>query len=458
MKAIKNTIIIYIISMLMIFTIIFPNDSNAATTDYNSKENGFISFNNAPRKYFVVSSKKLEDVKIRVKDNNQIELIQLYKIDSKGKKKEVDLSAPKGEPEDQQRDDQTYAISHEKVLKGKTHSFYLKIKDKTGNIHYSKFRVRVKTKTVKGKKVSYYAIDDSPRVIHWKVNNNKVTFEVKDNAGTKYVKLLDLNNNNKEVKKFENLKAGAVSVTIDITKFKEVNGVYKLKIITADIGKTPQTATRTVYFKIPEVTKKEPTTNTSNKNTTTSTKTKNVSRFMASLEKMSQQVQKDYKAKKYWKYSSGGTPKQYKIKIKSTFTEAAKTTRATNCADYVMWGLNECGVLKANQKFYGNDSGGITYKKPGVKEALQKYATIKKVGNKTAKQLIAEGKLKKGDICIYKGHTNVYIGKHKWYDAGRRHGSQGEGTSWNYTFKTLGPTKGTESWKVTYIIRLKDQT
>lgn len=314
MKAIKNTIIINLISMLMIFAIILPNYSSAATTtDYNPEKNGFISFNNAPRKYFVVSSDKLEDVKIRIKDNNQIDLIKLYKIDSKGKKKEVDLSAPKGEPEDQQRHDQLYAISHEKLLKGKTQSFYLKIKDKTGNIHYSKFRVRVKTKTVKGKKVSYYAIDDSPRVIHWKVNNNKVTFEVKDNGGSKYAKVLDLNNNNKEVKKFENLKAGAASVTIDITDFTKVNGVYKLKIITADRGKTPQTATRTVYFKIPEITKKEPakdTTNTTKPTNTTSAKTKNVSGFMAQLEKISQQVQKDYKAKKYWKYSSARNTKK----------------------------------------------------------------------------------------------------------------------------------------------------
>lgn len=461
MRTMKNTIII--ISILMIFTIIFPKDSSAATTtDYNPEKNGFIAFNNAPRKAFIVSSNKLEDVKIRIKDNNQIDLIQLYKIDSKGKKKEVDLSAPKGEPEDQQRHEQVYAISHEKVLKGKTQSFYLKIKDKTGNIQYSKFRIRVKTKTVKGKKISRYSIDDSPRVIHWKVSNNKVTFEVKDNAGTKYVKIFDLNDNNKEVKKFENLKAGATSVTIDITKFKEVNGIYKLKIIAADIGKTPQTATRTVYFKIPEITKKEPVTDpteTTNTNKTPSTSTKNVSTFLANLEKISQQIQKDYKAGRPWKYTNGRNSIN-KLPMKKTFKGAlASNVRTTNCSCCVLWALHECGILSADQKFYGNSKSKIHYTKgKNVKATVKKYATITKVGNKTAGQLIKEGKLKRGDICTYKSHTNAYIGNHKWYDGGRRFGSQGEGTYSNYTFKTIGPTKGTEHKKVTYIIRLKDQT
>lgn len=156
-----------------------------------------------------------------------------------------------------------------------------------------------------------------------------------------------------------------------------------------------------------------------------------------------------------------GTPKKYKLKVQLTFAKAAKTTRATNCADYVMWALHDCGILEANHKFYGNSSGGITYKwnkTTNVRGRIKQYATFKKVGNKTAKQLIAENKLKKGDICTYKGHTNVYVGNHKWYDAGQRHGSQGEGSSANYTFKTFGPTKGPESRTVTYIIRLNDQT
>ena len=73
--------------------------------------------------------------------------------------------------------------------------------------------------------------------------------------------------------------------------------------------------------------------------------------------------------------------------------------------------------------------------------------------------MIVPDKLKKGDICLYKGHTNVYAGNNKWYDAGRRFDVNGYGTRTNYTFTTLGPIKGgTSSKTVTYIIRLKDQS
>ena len=438
MKMISKNIII-IISILILSTIVYSNYCYASTSDE------FTSFNNAPRKSFSVSSDKLADVTITIKDNNGISSVKLYSADSEGKKgKEINFSSSNTKDSKQH----IYTLSHKNLLKGKTKSFYIQIKDTSGNIQYSGFRVCVKTKTVKNKKVKYYSIDDSPRVQDWRVSGSKVSFIVKDLGGTKYAKVQDANNANKEIDKFESLAKGEAKVTIDMSKFKTSDGIYKLRIVTEDNNK--QQAIRKVYFKMNVV------------KTTTTSKDKNVSSFMASLEKISQQVQKDYKAGKKWKYTNG-VNSENKLPFKYTFEEALKTnTRTTNCADYVMWALHECGIFSANQKFYGNNSGGITYKKNSetkVEKTLKENATIIKVGNKTAAQLVKAGKLKKGDICLYKGHTNVYAGNNKWYDAGRRFDVNGYGTRTNYTFTTLGPIKGgTSSKTVTYIIRLKDQS
>lgn len=127
-----------------------------------------------------------------------------------------------------------------------------------------------------------------------------------------------------------------------------------------------------------------------------------------------------------------------------------------------MWALHDCGIFTADQKFYGNNSGGITYKNPShtkVKTTLKKYATLTRIGGKKRpKTLVKEGKLKRGDILTYKGHTNVYAGNGKWYDAGRRMGQNVKGTRTNYTFTTLGPLKITYNQPTYYIIRLKNQT
>ncbi len=484
-KMISKSIIVIIITSLIILMCSMANYSNANAP-------GFISFNNAPRKYMVASEDKLADITVRIEDNNGINYAKLYKVDAKGKKTEIKFSTTNTSDKTKH----IYTMSHKNMLKGKDQDFYIEAKDNTGNIIKSSFKVVVKSKQVTVKKttydkkkkknvtknvkqtVKYYAVNDSPRVINWVSSGNNVIVGIKDNGGTKATKIQDMNNNNKEIYNLKNLAKGEARVTLDMTKFKAVNGNYKLKIIATD--HTGYQATRTVFFgmnvTVPkQETKKETTkkTNTSKTTTKTTTKTKyenvttttkiskdkNVSSFMAALEKISQQVQKDYKAGRPWKYTNG--PKSInKLPMKKTFKGAlSSNVRTTNCSCCVLWALNECGILGARQKFYGNSSGGIHYTKNGkVKETLQKYATITKVGNKTAKQLIKEGKLKKGDICTYKSHTNAYIGNHKWYDGGRRFGSQGKGTYSNYTFKTLGPTKGTENKKVTYIIRLKDQS
>lgn len=224
----------------MIIGIISPiyADANSA---------GFQTFNNAPRKSFTVDSDKLADVKITLKDNNKINLAELYSVDNQGKnEKKINFSSANTKNEVKH----IYTLSHEKLLKGETKRFYIKIKDGSGNVQYSTFKVCVNTKTVNGNQVSYYKIDDSPRVINWEANDKKVTFDVKDMSGVKYVKIQDINKNNEEIYHFENLKATTTSLTMDMNKFTAVDGKYSLKIIAADMGEIPEKSTRTVSFRI----------------------------------------------------------------------------------------------------------------------------------------------------------------------------------------------------------------
>jgi len=352
-------------------------------------------------------------------------------------------------------------MSHEKMLKGKTKKFYIKVTDKTGNVLATEFRICAKTNP------DHYAIDDGPRIVNWTANGNSVSLGVKDNEGTKYVKIQDANNSNTEIHRFNNLAKGEAKVTIDLTKFKKVDDIYNLRIVAEDAGKTNEQSIRRLAFKVKEVAQSKPSNNTSsnsnktNNNKVTNTKGKNVTSFVAALEKISQRVQSDYKKGIKWKYTNGKDSENH-LPFKYTFQAALKTnTLNTNCADYVMWALHDCGIFTANQKFYGNNSGGITFKEPQktkVKETLKKYATIKKAGGVRPKTLAKQGKIKRGDILTYHGHTNVYAGNGKWYDAGRRKDQNGHGSMSNYTFTTLGPIKSDYNNPTCYVIRLKNQT
>lgn len=238
----RKIITIQIISIMMVIGMI-----SFSYADANSA--GFQTFNNAPRKSFTVNSDKLADVKITLKDNNKINSVELYSVDEAGKnQKKIEFSNADTKNEVKH----IYTLSHEKLLKGQTKRFYIKIKDGSGNVQYSTFKVCVNTKTVNGNQVSYYKIDDSPRVINWEANDKKVNFDVKDMSGIKYVKIQDRNNQNKEIYNFENLKASITSLTIDMNKFKAIDDKYSLKIITADMGEIPEKSTRTVSFRILE--------------------------------------------------------------------------------------------------------------------------------------------------------------------------------------------------------------
>lgn len=221
--------IIILISIFIAGAFVFSNYS------YASEE---LKMNNAPRKYFKVDTKKLADVKVTIKDNNGISSVKLYGGESWN---DESLTKDPIQSNDKINEKEyTFKLSHKNLLKGKEKYFYIEIKDGSGNIQNSRFRVYVK----KGK----YAIDDAPRVKGFSISGNKMSFIVRDAGGSKYVKILDLNNNNKQIKYFTKLKKGDAPVEIDISKCKEKDGQYKLKIITEDRYKV--SASRTISFRL----------------------------------------------------------------------------------------------------------------------------------------------------------------------------------------------------------------
>ncbi len=436
-----------IIFIILTISIIIPNYVNANSV-------GFKSFNNAPRKNFTVQSNKYADVKMTIKDDNKISSVDLYIVKANGTKKKVTFSSSNANTKNSQ--EHIYTLSHKNLLEGKTKQFYIKIKDKTGNVQNSYFRVVAKTEKVNNKTKHYYAIDDGPRVINWTVkNNNTISFDVKDNAGTKVVKVQDANKNNKEIYNFKNLKAGTITKNIGISKFKAVNNIYKIKVITIDSGSAAQQSVRTLYFTLPEKTSTGKAKQTTPSTPSTSTN-KNVTSFISALDSISKQLEKDIKAGHKWTYSKNG--------ISTTFKSAINNNnRHINCADYVMWGLRKSGILASNQKFYFSSTmKKIVYSNNSVskvKQTLNKYVTIINAGNKLPSELIKKDKIKKGDILLYDkgGHMNVYAGDKKFYDGGRREGKTGDYVNGKYVYKTFGPIKvnTTSGYRALYIIRLK---
>ena len=149
-----------------------------------------------------------------------------------------------------------------------------------------------------------------------------------------------------------------------------------------------------------------------------SSKTTNVSSFIESLDFISKKVEEDYRNSQIsnWTYHNS--------RESATFEKAQKkNNKRTNCAVYINWALKEIGAMKTNQKFWKasvelSGANKIVWKN-GAEATIRQYADIILV-RKTPNQLLKEGNLKKGDICLWTAqHTNAYAGDKKWYDAGR---------------------------------------
>lgn len=147
-----------------------------------------------------------------------------------------------------------------------------------------------------------------------------------------------------------------------------------------------------------------------------------------------------------WVYSNSN--------LKNTFEEAREKARKTNCAMYVAWCMQEFGTLKKGQYFYSNWNGKLTCSST-VRERLEKYYDIYRIGKD-----LSEKDIKPGDICLWKGHTNVYAGKNSqgkrlWYDLGHNQTSDNKAESGPFV---RGIRVGNMGWtELTTVLRLKDQ-
>lgn len=140
--------------------------------------------------------------------------------------------------------------------------------------------------------------------------------------------------------------------------------------------------------------------------------------------------------------------------LKGSLAAAEQSAKRTNCAHGVCLVLQEIGLLKKGQIFFGNKSGELSCNGT-VRKQIEKGFDIIKTGGKKSKDL----DLKPGDICLFKGHTNIYAGKDEngktfWYDFGR---DQTKAKKPGSVF-VKSVRKGEINWAViTVILRVKDQ-
>lgn len=140
--------------------------------------------------------------------------------------------------------------------------------------------------------------------------------------------------------------------------------------------------------------------------------------------------------------------------LKGSLAAAKQSAKRTNCAHGVCLVLQEIGLLKKGQIFFGNKSGELSCNGT-VRKQIEKGFDIIKTGGKKSKDL----DLKPGDICLFKGHTNIYAGKDEngktyWYDFGR---DQTKDKKPGSVF-VKSVRKGEINWAViTVILRVKDQ-
>lgn len=180
----------------------------------------------------------------------------------------------------------------------------------------------------------------------------------------------------------------------------------------------------------------------------------NLTNFKKALNNIHDILKEDYKAGKGWHWENS------EPQVQRTYPKQVKSgMRASNCNIMICWALNAIGAFQNNERFWGNPKG-VHYcknnKKESSKKTIAKYCEIIECHNKTAKQLIKEGKLKVGDICCYHHHNNVYAGNGKWWDTGRGTGNT-KYKNGKYYFNGTKTSNGCPSSPITHIFRLKDQ-
>lgn len=171
--------------------------------------------------------------------------------------------------------------------------------------------------------------------------------------------------------------------------------------------------------------------------------------FLKSCQKIANTIMTDGN----WIYFSG-------TGMKKSFAEARDyNPRQTSCTNYVNFCMQDFGTLEPGMAFYGDGKGKIVYqgsssKKAATKAMVEKNYDIIKLGGKKA----VKAGLQPGDICIYKGHTNVFAclnseGVPMWYDAGRNSTSDGKPQSGYFT--NMYRASYYNSMPIYYVLRLK---
>lgn len=131
----------------------------------------------------------------------------------------------------------------------------------------------------------------------------------------------------------------------------------------------------------------------------------------------------------------------------------AKKTKITNCSASVCYCLQEMGVLKKNQRFWGNSNDSITYLGTNTKATILKHYELIKVGKRPKDY---KKHLRAGDICFYHLHTNIFAGINKegkmiFWDFGKAStDTKKSGGTFCNIHRAENPSQ-----KITYILRYK---
>lgn len=181
----------------------------------------------------------------------------------------------------------------------------------------------------------------------------------------------------------------------------------------------------------------------------------NAQKLLSTLDKMTKQVKADVAAGKKWTYDNPN--------FKNSFTDevahvAKGGTGHSRCSHIVRWSLISIGVMPSGGNMYASTAvnGKVAFNDKSKNDAAFQ-GKIKIINAyKTPTQLLNEGNLLPGDICIWNAgfdHISIYAGNQTWYDAGR--GSDGFWKNGTFYFNSFGPINGWMNTKVGQIVRLK---
>ncbi len=216
---------------------------------------GLVSANISPTISNIHDNNKLADITITVKSSTKIKDVKIYETDANGNiQKDLNLT----KTNDSTSKDIKYVLSNKNLLKGETHYFYITAQNKYGTTTRY-YRIKKASKTKNNKNIEYYAINGSPRLaLNSTTINKKLPLVLKDGSGLEYLKIYDMNNNNKLVSTKSGFSTTQQFLQINLNNYTAKDGSYKLKFEMKDISSSPKVATMIAKIDIePKVTIKK---------------------------------------------------------------------------------------------------------------------------------------------------------------------------------------------------------